>query len=332
MNKSVNEIADVRSEPPKKPIGVIASLAGGLDTVIQGWWIMLFPLALDLFLWFGAQLSVRPIAEQVVNDLVNLAGPNQLFDLILQAATELNYFSLISVAPLGIPSLMTVKLPHGTPLGPPSILTVDNELVWFAIFFGLSVVGLLLGGFYMGLIAQQVRDKQANLKRLLKLVPRYWVYTLAMIVGLLIVAAILAVPLMILATLLATLNTSIASLVIWIGFMILMWLIFHLVFTVHAMLLSEMNLPQALWTSVRLTTYNSFPTMGLMVLFVAISTGMNYLWSLPAENSWMLLVGVIGHAVISSGLVASTFIFYQDRHRYWRQLRAYLSNSAARSQ
>ena len=332
MNNSVNGLSDTLSEPPQKPIGVIASLASGLDTVIQGWWITLFPLALDLFLWFGVQLSVRPIAERVVSDLVDLTGPNQLFDLILEAATELNYFSLISVAPLGIPSLMSVKLPHQTPLGAPSVLTVDNELVWFAVFFGLSIIGLLLGGFYLGLIAQQVRDKQANLKRLLKLVPRYWAYVLAMIVGLLVVAAILAVPLLILATLLAGLSTSIASLVIWVGFMILMWLIFHLVFTVHAMLLSEMNLPQALWTSVRLTTFNSFPTMGLLVLFAGISTGMNFLWGLPAENSWMLLVGVVGHAVISSGLVAATFIFYQDRHRYWRQLRAYLSNSAARSQ
>ena len=112
MNNSVNGLSDVRSEPPQKPIGVIASLAGGLDTVIQGWWITLFPLALDLFLWFGVQLSVRPIAERVVSDLVDLTGPNQLFDLILEAATELNYFSLISVSPLGIPSLMSVKLPH----------------------------------------------------------------------------------------------------------------------------------------------------------------------------------------------------------------------------
>jgi hypothetical protein len=42
----------------------------------------------------------------------------------------------------------------------------------------------------------------------------------------------------------------------------------------------------------------------------------------------MLLVGIAGHSVITSGLVAATFVFYQDRFRYWQELREYLSQAA----
>ena len=315
-------------ELPKKPIGVIASLAGGLDAVIQGWWILLFPLALDLFLWFGSRLSIRPMAERMVADLIALIGENPAFDLVLEATRQLNYFSLISVAPLGIPSLMSVKLPEQTPLGTPGILTIDSELVWIALFFLLSLVGLLLGGIYLGLIAQQVRDGRPDLGRLLRLVPRYWLSVAALVIALFVLAGIGALPLLVLATLLANISPGLASLGVWIGFMVFMWLVFHLAFSIHAMLLSEMSLPRAVWTSVRLTAFNSFASMGLLALVLGISTGMNYLWSLPREDSWMLLVGVVGHAVISSGLLAATFVFYQDRYRYWRQLRVFLSNSA----
>ena len=68
--------------------------------------------------------------------------------------------------------------------------------------------------------------------------------------------------------------------------------------------------------------------MGLIAIILGLSAGLNFLWSLPDADSWMLLVGVAGHALVTSGLLAATFVYYQDRYRYWSQLRSYLARVA----
>jgi hypothetical protein len=312
-------------ELPAKPIGVVASLSGGLDVVIQGWWVIFIPLCLDLFLWFGPHLSIRPVAEKILAELAPLLEGNPVIDLIRQAASELNYFSTFSVAPLGVPSLMAVKLPQETPLGQPAVYLVGDELEWMALFVALILGGLLAGGVYLGLIAQQVRDGAFSLSRLLAIVPRYWLSILLLIAALLVIGAVLAMPFLLAVVLLSGLSVWIATLVIWIGFMLFLWLIFHLIFTVHGILLNYQSLHQAVWNSLRLVASNSFSVMGLVAAFVALSAGLNYLWGLPKDDSWMLLVGIAGHAVISSALLAATFVFYQDRYRYWQEVRAYFA-------
>ena len=314
-------------ELPEKPIGVVASLSAGLDVVIQGWRVVLIPLGLDLFLWFGPHLSIQPVADRVLAELAPLLEGNPGVELLRQAASELNYFSTFSVAPLGVPSLMAVKLPQETPLGQPAVYLVGDELQWMALFVALFLGGLLAGGVYLGLIAQQVRDGAFSLSRLVRIVPRYWISILLLIVALLLVGAVLAMPVLLVVALLSGLSVWVATLVIWIGFMLFLWLVFHLIFTVHGILLNYQSLPTAIWNSLRLVASNSFSVMGLVAAFVALSAGLNYLWSLPKDDSWMLLVGVAGHAVISSALLAATFVFYQDRYRYWQEVRAYFARA-----
>jgi hypothetical protein len=146
-----------------------------------------------------------------------------------------------------------------------------------------------------------------------------------LIIALLLAGMLLAMPILVMASFLSGISVWIATLVVWIGFMLFLWLLFHLFFTIHGILLNQQPLHMAVWNSLRLVAFNSFSVMGLLAMVVALSAGLNYLWSLPKDDSWMLLVGIGGHAVISSGLIASTFVFYQDRYRYWQQVRAYFA-------
>jgi hypothetical protein len=45
---------------------------------------------------------------------------------------------------------------------------------------------------------------------------------------------------------------------------------------------------------------------------------------LPPTGSWLAVVGIMGHALISTALIASTCVFFKDRYRYWREMRAEL--------
>jgi len=314
-------------ELPKKPIGIIASVAGGLDSVIQGWWVLLFPVLLDLFLWFGPRLSVLEVAQEAADSLMQILGNSSLAEMVVETTERLNYFSVITVAPLGVPSLMAAKVPQANPLGTPGVYTIQDQLMWLGCFILLTLLGLVIGGVYLGLIAQQVRDGTFSLSRLLRILPRYWFSILAIAIGVLFVAAVVGIPVMLLVGIVAAISGGLATVVVWVGFMAVLWVVFHLFFTVHGILLSEESFLRAVWNSVRLTAFNSFPTMGLIGLALAINAGLGYLWALPKENSWMLLVGVVGHAVISSGLVAATFVFYQDRFRYWQELQRFLTQA-----
>ena len=128
-------------------------------------------------------------------------------------------------------------------------------------------------------------------------------------------------------TLLSSLSSAIAALVLWAAAIMFMWAIFQLVFVVHGMLLREEPLRDAVRHSMKIVTFSAFPTMILFLLLVGISSGLGYIWSLPDEGSWMQLVGIGGHAIISSSLVAATFVYYQDRYRYWQELSLILSPS-----
>ncbi len=316
---------DESRELPVKPIGVVTSLAAGMDTVIQGWWVLLFPLALDIFLWFGPQLSVAPVVEKALTGLAPLVGEPALIEVIREAAERVNYFSALGVVLLGVPNVMSVKMPLQNPLGSPAVFAIESEWHWLLLFGLLTLGGLVLGSVYLGLIAQQVRDGRPALGRLARLLPRYWLSIMALLVFLLIVAGMLSIPVIIVAGLFSGISMWIATLVVWAGLMLFLWLVMHLFFAVHGILLGELSVFTASWVSLRLVAFNAFSVMGLVAAVLGISAGLNYVWSLPGENSWMMLMGIAGHAVISSGLVAATFVFYQDRYRYWRELRDYFA-------
>jgi hypothetical protein len=57
----------------------------------------------------------------------------------------------------------------------------------------------------------------------------------------------------------------------------------------------------------------TLPNTGLfLLLFVLINQGLNFLWTTPAQTSWWMLVGIGGHAFISTALLAASFIYYRD--------------------
>ena len=60
-------------------------------------------------------------------------------------------------------------------------------------------------------------------------------------------------------------------------------------------------------------TRMTLPTTSLFFLSIlAISEGLNILWRVPPENSWLTLIGVGGHAFITTALLAASFIYYRD--------------------
>jgi hypothetical protein len=126
-----------------------------------------------------------------------------------------------------------------------------------------------------------------------------------------------------------SLFSPLVGLVVWVlGSTVILWALFYTAFTLHSMLLHRRGLFGALWDSLRLVQFNLPHAAGLFVAVVLLNVGLGFLWNLPKDNSWYLLLGVAVHALISTALVSATFVFYQDRFRWWTEIRRTLQARA----
>ena len=143
---------------------------------------------------------------------------------------------------------------------------------------------------------------------------------LAMGLPLLLLAAY--TPFLVLAGVLMMVSSQVAVFVLWVGILLALWVLMFLIFTIHGLFMNDRNLFASLWDSIRLVQWNMSATIFLILLVVLLNLSLTYIWSLAPTGSWLALVGVAGHAFITTGLVAATCVFFKDRYRYWQEMRA----------
>jgi hypothetical protein len=124
------------------------------------------------------------------------------------------------------------------------------------------------------------------------------------------------IPMVVILTILTLLSPVLASGVLLIALFFSFWLIVPLYFTPHGIFVRRQNALYSIVTSLRMARF-TLPTSGLFVLCVfLLTTGLNYLWSVPTDTSWMLLVGIAGHAFITTALLAASFVYYRDMNAW----------------
>jgi hypothetical protein len=92
------------------------------------------------------------------------------------------------------------------------------------------------------------------------------------------------------------------------------------VFSPHGIIVSKSNLVTAVKVSASLLRRTLPTTVVFLLAIFLLSKGLDILWLIPSETSWMLLVGIIGHAFVATGLLASSFVYYRDAVRWVHSL------------
>jgi len=331
---------------PKPPVGVIKSLTTGFETTASHIGLALFPLLLDLFLWFGPHLSIFPLAEGLIKFISEQPAPDEANAQLLQLMVERlkveaaqNIFNRLSTTPLGIPVLMGDEPLGGNPAGYPLVWPIDSGLGLLTLALGLSIVGLLLGTVYFVLIGALFDDGErltwggiakqvlVNWARLTTLSVIVSVFGIGVGLILFLCLGVLLVGLFVL-TQFIPFSLDVGLILVAVSEVIagslLLWLILLLAFSMHGMVLKNRGVLGSMWDSVRLVQWNLLPVMSLFTLIYLINAGLSYLFNLPAPDSWLRLAGIGGHAFVSTGLVAATFVFYKDRYRWWTEMRQWL--------
>jgi hypothetical protein len=346
-------------------LGVIDALSRGFRKVNQHWWLLLIPVLLDVFLWVGPQASIQQMVDRAFRSLqVDLAeaetvdGTGEewwtaIRDLSRQVIPGYNSFSALRIGSLGVPSLAAWG---GARLGTPSsyeiiwvtfalmvdmpellvsvrdagfvaspVWQVPNELVWILVSLGLTVIGILIGSFYITALSRVLdEDASPGLRdawpRALRFAYRYgafWLLKLGLLVA-------MGLPVLMLTALLAAFSPGLASLFGTIVLGLVTWASFYGIFLVAALAMGEVSIWRAVWSSFNVVLRNFWPTLGLFTLINLIGGGLSILWQQFSHGSWLTLVGIVGNAYVGTGLVAASLLFYRDRYIRWRELVAEL--------
>ena len=219
---------------------------------------------------------------------------------------QFNLFSLLRTFPVGITSLMSGRMPIQTPFGSPPDLEVAsffNAMGWWLV---LAISGWILGSVYfywvsgVALKPQQRSFPQSITQAIL--LSAIWL-ALLFFFGL---------PAFLFFSVLALISPLLAEAAMLIVALISLWLALPIFFSPHGIFTYQQNAFMAILNSLRMVRY-TLPVSGLFLLStIIISQGLDFLWRTPAENSWLTLVGIAGHAFISTALLATSFIYYRD--------------------
>ncbi len=312
------EMDKIETLPP--PPGVIGSLKAGLDAIASKPGVILLPLALDLFLWLGPRLRIERLFQPILEDMARYAGYSGIpaTDLgemqrnsarLLEQLQQYNLLSALRTFPIGIFSLMSGSMPGQTPLGTPSIIQVNSVFTLLGWFMLLTLVGWMCGGLFFRWVSLAVIDPSQPVD--IRFGQSIF-QTILLSVLYLILAVVIGTPLLILLTLVITASPLLAQGMILILGLLSMWLIVPVFFTPHGIFIGRQNALTSIITSLRMARF-TLPTSSLFVLSVLlIGVGLNFVWDIPSSESWMTLVGIAGHAFITTSLLAASFIYYRD--------------------
>lgn len=314
----------LESLPP--PPGVIGSLRAGFDAVSSHVALILLPLALDVFLWLGPRLSVGNLYALMLADWLNLnekAGfPIANADMVAQRVEVLGRFNFlvwVRTFPVGVPSLLLGQLPDSlpwqTPLGAQDVIQVPSVVSMLGWMFLLTLAGWVGGGLYFRWVSGTTLGDggEAGVSPF-----RAVVQTLVLSVIWTVGGMVILVPLALIVTVLAFFSMALANMAAMLLLFLSFWLIVPLFFMPHGIFVQKQTALQSILHSLRMARF-TLPMSSMFVIAVfVLSMGLNYLWSVPSGDSWMLLVGIAGHAFIATALLSASFVYYHDMNAWLR--------------
>jgi len=315
----------IETLPP--PPGVVGSLKAGFDAIASNLTVILLPLALDLLLWLGPRLRIDRLFKPVFDEMSRYASFSGISaadlktlqensTLLLEQFQQYNLMSALRTFPIGVFSLMSGAMPSRTPWGGPfMVIQIDSGFILLGWIVLLTLIGWIFGGLFFRWVSLVVTDSSQPVDNHFG---RSIAQTILLSVMYYVLAFMIGTPLLIVFALVIAASPLLAQgLLLFLG-LLSMWLIVPVFFSPHGIFVRQQNVFSSIYSSLRMARF-TLPTSSLFVLSVLlIAFGLNFVWNIPSSNSWMMLIGIAGHAFITTSLLAASFIYYRDM-QVWLQ-------------
>jgi len=314
-----------------EPPNVIKSIRNGFDAITKHLILLLFPVGLDLVLWFGPHLQIKSLIEGLIVEMNNVSELMPAdFGEVMEAGQEIwivgaeriNLLIGLRSLPVGIFSLFTGILPVENPLGTPMFWDVTSLSAAVLIVLFVFLIGLMLGGLYFSAVRQAALYDELKWRGIFQDWPRVSLQSgILSLIWIIFFLAILGVG-SCAATGITIFSVSLGQMVIILFGVISFWLIFPLIFSPHGIYSKGQKAWKSLLSSIRLTNLTFLKTSLFILLVLLLNQGLNMLWQVPPENSWLMLISVIGHAFVTTGMLSASFVYYQDMNRWSEEIQS----------
>jgi hypothetical protein len=310
----------IESQVMPVPPNMVAALRAGFDAVANKIVIILIPVAIDLMLWLGPHLQIKTVLNRYINALATSTITtletgdviSSMMDTLHSAASQYNLLSLLRTFPVGIPSLMASRLPIAIPGGLPMFFDITHPLIIIGVAAGIMLIGIGVGSFYYLIVVQVSLQGKIELN----LAVKNWMWSslqvISLVFALLLLFIIISIPSVCIISAIALLGIPLGQFAFLIYLGIILWLAFPLLFSTHGIYVYHLGALASVRRSMVMTRMTLATTTLFLLSIFVISEGLDILWRVPPENSWLTLVGVSGHAFVTSALLAASFIYYRD--------------------
>ncbi len=315
---------------PESP-NVLKSIRNGFDAITKHLILLLFPVGLDLVLWFGPHLQIKSLIEGLIVEMneVSQLMPADFGDVMeagqeiwMAAAERINLLIALRSLPVGIFSLFAGILPVENPLGTPFFFDIPTLSSAVIITLLVFLSGLALGGLYFSAVRQAALFDDLKWRGIFQDWPRVSLQSviLSLIWGVFFMAILIIGGCA--ASGITFISVSLGQIILILFGVISFWLIFPLIFSPHGIYSRGQKAWKSLLSSIRLTNLTFLKTSLFILVALLVNQGLNMVWQVPPENSWLMLISIIGHAFVTTGMLSASFIYYQDMNRWMEELQA----------
>jgi len=285
-----------------------------IDVVSEGFvavnrriWVLVLPVALDLFLWLGPRIGIAPLLAQVreLNPTIwdqTLAGLGAGANEQL-AAIDLRFLLFLNPLRVLLPTLQAPAVPWAA-----TAWQLGTWASTLGMLVLINVIALTMAALYLSPLASTVKNDA----------PRHLGRTLARVLGVaaIVMGSLFAVSLvlLVLASVLSLVAEPLAVFVVVVWLALATWFAFVTSFSFDAVVLDGLNPLRAVWRSVVVVQRALWGALGLWLITTLIVWGFGVIWSaLAAGGSIGIVLAIVGSAYITTGLAAAHLVFYRNR-------------------
>ncbi|MBV6394460.1 MAG: hypothetical protein HFACDABA_00025 [Anaerolineales bacterium] len=311
----------------------MGALKAGLDMISGHLSLALWPFALDAFLWMGPRLSVKSIFAALYAEMTlfyNASGLpaddlKQVEEVWLEFFRRFNLLGSLRTFPLGVSSLMQGRMPVETPFGAPAMIEVGSWLSFLGWLTLITLLGWTLGAVYFRGVSRLVAPGESAFP-----ISRTIGQSLIFSAGFLVASLVVGMPALAILSLLNLFGASAMQVGMFVMMLVASWAVAPFFFMPHGIFMRGEGALRSALSSLRMSRF-ALPSASLFVLALFLAAqGLNILWNVPADDSWMLLVGMAGHAFVTTALLAASFIYYRDVQVWMNQVAERWNTNAPR--
>ncbi len=319
---------------PTTPPSIVDILSDAYTALNRAPWVLLVPLLINAYLWFGAGVSLAPLVAQTSAMVREIqpdgASTSDIKDvreqslLILDEIAKLDMrgqLAWLNVVPYTIYTFRTTGA-SADALGLPYIVAMSvplrlNDTVqisdavallgWIAI---INVMALIASGAFLELArggVTRMPDWPQAPSRIARTVAVLLLYALLMAA----VVALLLIPLTIFVMLLFGVSPAFGAFVVFIGAGVWLWVGIYIGFTREVMVLSQIGPIRAIQTSVQIVRVSFWRTLALLMILLVIAGGSGVILTGLIDSLIGRIAVVVIGTYLMTGLVMARLRFVQ---------------------